>query len=81
MAAATQNSRRETLWGASRVIIANLTWGNGDTFDSLAGGLVTDGWFVPTTAGAYGLTFSAGVVTLASGGSLTGNLYLPTNDE
>lgn len=73
MTAATENSRRETVWGDSRVIIANLTWNNNYTYDSLYSKLEAY-WFVPTTNASYGLTESSGTLTLVSGGSLTGIL-------
>jgi hypothetical protein len=80
MAVATLNSRRETVSGDGLLIIADVTWGNADTYDSLHKNAV-EAWFAPTTSASWGLTLSAGVVTFASGGALTGKLFILTSGQ
>lgn len=73
MPAATVNGLDETVMGNKRVVMANLTWGNDDTYDTgLAN--IDSVVFTPTTSAAHGATKSGGTVTLKSGGSLTGDL-------
>lgn len=82
MAAAVVNStsRRERVFGDMRVLLVNLTWGNGDTYNTgfRAVKLMS---FEPTTNASSGLTRAQNaqgqtVITLVSGGSLTGDLLI-----
>lgn len=77
MAAATENGigRTETVEGNHAVMYCNVTWDNGDTFDTGYDSIL-DAAFKPTTNSAPGLTQSGGTLTLVSGGALTGNLRI-----
>lgn len=76
MAAMTENNIRSVdYWGRHPVEFVSVTGTNGDTFDSEFAS-VSRAIFVPTTNASYGLTVSGKTVTLASGGSLTGELYV-----
>lgn len=77
MPAATENTKPSVdYWGATPVVVIDVTWGNGDTYAAVDLGAVEAAIFVPTTNASYGLTISGKTVTLVSGGSLTGKLIL-----
>ena len=81
MAAAVENNTRYTdYWGKTPVEIVDVTWNNGDTFASQWAAIVAAD-FTPTTSASYGLTISGNVVTLASGGALTGKLEVKGSGE
>ena len=81
MAAATENGARYTdYWGRSPVEICDVTVADTNTFDSQFGA-VKAAWFEPTTAAAHGLTLSAARVTFATGGALTGKLFVVGDGE
>jgi hypothetical protein len=81
MAAAVVNgSKRERVFGDLRAHFVNLTWNNGDTYNT-GFKSVKSMSFEPTTAAASGLTRAQNaqgqtVITLVSGGALTGDLML-----
>jgi hypothetical protein len=76
MPAATENSARvTTYWGNTAVEICDSTWGNGDTFVSQFASVLAS-WFSPTTNASCGTTQSSKTVTAASGGTLTGKLFV-----
>lgn len=73
MADATVSKIDETVEGNKRVILATVTWSNGDTFVTGLFSVDTVS-FEATTAAAHGITESSGTLTLVSGGALTGFL-------
>jgi hypothetical protein len=83
MAAATENSKVYTdYWGRTPVVILDVTWTNGDTYTAVDLGAVLAAEFWPTTTmSAMGLTLATNVVTLVSGGSLTGKLIVYGNAQ
>jgi len=70
MAAATVNARREWVAGNKRIVAANLTVANTNTWDTKLG-VIDSVSVVPTTAAACGVTTSGGTVTFVTGGGLT----------
>ena len=79
-AVAENNTRAVDYWGRTSIEIVNVTASDTNTFASQWAS-VKSAWFVPTTAAAYGLTFSGSTVTFATGGALTGDLYVVSNSE
>lgn len=76
MAAATENSTRVlTYWGNQPVEITDITFSDTNTFESEFASVLA-AWFEPTTAAAHGMTISGKTITLASGGALTGKLFV-----
>lgn len=73
MAAATVNDISTTVQGNKQVVLADLTWTSGDTYDTTLA-KVNCFSFCPTTNASFGITEAAGVLTLTSGGALTGKL-------
>lgn len=72
--AETAGTRKEWVSGNKRVVVADLTSvGNTETWTSGLG-IIDSAIFMPTTAGANGLTVSGGVVTFANGGDLAGTI-------
>lgn len=83
MAVATENTKPYVdYWGRTPVVIIDLTWGNGDTYTAVDLGAVLAAEFWPTTSlSGVGLTLATNVVTLVSGGSLTGKLVVYGNGQ
>ncbi len=82
MAAATVNGTPIVdVWGRTPVIVVDVTWGDSDTYTSPDIGNLEAAQFVPTTNASCGVTVSANVATLHSGGSLTGKLFLYGSGE
>jgi hypothetical protein len=78
MAAATENSKVVIdYWGRTPVAVVDVTWTNGDTYTAVDLGAVLFAEFWPTTTmSSMGLTIATNVVTLVSGGALTGKLVV-----
>lgn len=75
MAAATVNSGPNVdCWGRTTVVEVDVTWNTGDTCAFPDLGAVLWAEFITTTNASFGLTVATNVVTLASGGALTGKL-------
>lgn len=83
MAAATENSKVYTdYWGRTPVVMVDVTWTNADTYTAVDLGAVAWAEFWPTTSlTGVGLTIATNVVTLVSGGSLTGKLVVYGNGQ
>lgn len=83
MAAAVLNSTPYVdVEGRTPIVMIDVTWGNGDTYTAVDLGAIAWAEFWPTTTmSAMGLTIATNVVTLVSGGSLTGKLILHGNSQ
>lgn len=77
MAAVTVNSSDIThVVGDLRLISANITGGNGDTWLVPGISKILGMSGEPTTNASMGFTFSGATITIASGGSLSANMLV-----
>lgn len=78
-AAVVSSGPRERVFGDLRVKIVTVTWNNNDTFKTGFKSVLAMN-FEPTTNASSGLTRAVVggqvVITLVSGGSLTGDLFV-----
>lgn len=74
--AETSGTRKESVFGNKRVVVADLTSvGNGETWDSKLG-VIDFAVFMPTTNVANGLTVSGGTVTFVNSSDLAGKIMV-----
>lgn len=83
MAAATENTKPYVdVFGRTPVVMIDVTWTNADTYTAVDLGAIAWAEFWPTTSlTGVGLTIATNVVTLVSGGSLTGKLVCYGNSQ